>query len=60
MFCRFLEFYLVSAFNADYAIGIIATIFAVRRSDQREWGTWYAYGIVGRLFPEARSPEPPG
>ena len=40
MFCRFLEFYLVSVNIPDCAIGIIATNIRGAKSDQREWGTW--------------------
>ena len=51
MFCRFLELYLVSAFHAACAIGIIATNIAVRQASKREsGGPGYAYGIVGHPF----------
>ena len=38
MFCRFLELYLVSAFHAACAIGIIATNIAMLQSDQQRVG----------------------
>jgi hypothetical protein len=55
MFCRFLEFYLVSAYCAVCAIGIVAINIAVQQAinTQREWGTCYAYGVAGHLFPRA-------
>ena len=52
MFCRFLEFYLVSVNLPDCAIGIIATNTRGVKSDQRG-GYGYAYGIVGHHVPRA-------
>ena len=61
MFCRFLELYLVSAFHAACAIGIIATNIAVRQASKREsGGPGYAYGIFGHPFPRAPRSESPG
>jgi hypothetical protein len=61
MFCRFLELYLVLAFHAACAIGIIATNIAVRQAIKREsGGPGYAYGIIGHPFPRESWPYSPG
>ena len=69
MFCRFLEFCLVSVNIPDCAIGIIATNLRGVKSDQREWGTWicvrdrrtsYSEGTAAgasRGYPAQESPE---
>ena len=63
MFCRFLEFYLVSASHAGCAIRIFATNIVVRIAFNREWGTWLCVrdrrtsvpeGISGRIRLDGR------